>query len=199
MGTSHEKIQFRVQESKFYCQQDLGLNPCSCFTLSELKQMSGLWILSCDGQNDSGAAGRKTETDTYIEPLLELGKCSISINYCQCYQLHHPASSTDTWPTFSLKQRGKLNWQNSTCDLHNLSLRGYFGRKGNKVLHYTSHVKCSEVPAQLSVISIHGKVSSSFLQPLLPSSNQIRALATVTLMTKPNGKRAVIHYPCTSP
>ena len=29
MGTSHEKIQFRVQKSEFYCQQDLGLNPCS--------------------------------------------------------------------------------------------------------------------------------------------------------------------------
>lgn len=124
-------------------------------------------------------------------PLLNRGKCSISINYCQCYQLHHPASSRILGPTFqALKQRGKLNWQNSTCDLHNLSLRGYFGRKGNKVLHYTSHVKCSEVPAQLSVISIHGKVSSSFLQPLLPSSNQIRALATVTLMTKTKWKKS---------
>lgn len=132
-------------------------------------------------------------------PLLNQGKCSVSINYCQCYHLHHPASfffffhhPASSWmlgPTIqALKQRGKLSWQNSTCDLHNLSLRGYFGRKGSKVLHYMTHVKCSEVPAQVSVISIHGKVSGSSLQPLLPSSNQIRALAT-----------AVIRYPCTSP
>ena len=122
-------------------------------------------------------------------PLLHQGKCSISIKYCKCSPLHHPASSRMLGPTFqALKQRGKLNLQNSTCDLHNLSLRGYFARKGNKVLHFISHVKCSEVSAQSSEISTHGKVWSSSLQPLLPSSNQIRALATVNLMTKTKWK-----------